>query len=79
MSSQAKILKDEQFVLNFIKENINNSSFMSKLKDVVSNSDKLTVPDWQKKEVLNRLEEYNKNPDNVFDFDEAIATIEASL
>lgn len=37
------------------------------------------LPAWQKKELDKRIEDYNKSPNNVQDFDEAMNEIESEL
>lgn len=48
----------------------------SGLEEDLTNSD---IPDWQKKELDKRLEEYKNNPDDVLDFEQAMDDIEKEL
>jgi hypothetical protein len=41
--------------------------------------DEVDVPEWQIKEVRNRLKDYKKNPDQVLDFDATMDEIEKDL
>lgn len=38
-----------------------------------------SIPEWQMKEVKQRLEDYKKNPDQVLDFDSAMDDIEKEI
>ena len=70
MSTQTNIVKDEQSVLNFIKENLSNNAFVEKIKNLLASDSNIDVPEWQQKEVLNRLEDYRKNPNDVLDWED---------
>lgn len=41
--------------------------------------DGLQIPNWQMKELDNRLEDYKKNPEQTLDFDKAMDDIESNL
>ncbi len=41
--------------------------------------EQIDIPDWQKNEVRERLEEYKNNPEQASDFDSAIDEIEKDL
>jgi len=41
--------------------------------------EQVDIPDWQKNEVRERLEEYKNNPEQASDFDSAIDEIEKDL
>lgn len=72
MSSKSDILKNENFVLNFIKDHSDDASFVSKLKAVVNaiKSDDSELPKWQQTELDKRLDAYKKKPNNVMDWED---------
>ena len=41
--------------------------------------EQIDIPGWQAKEVRERLEDYQHNPDQVLDFDEAMDNIEKEM
>jgi len=41
--------------------------------------EQITIPEWQVKEVRERMEQYKKNPGAALDFDEAMDDIEKDL
>ena len=41
--------------------------------------EELEIPEWHKRLVQQRLEEYSKNPDSALDFDSALNEIEKEL
>ena len=49
------------------------------LKNKFENIEEIDIPDWQKNEVRKRLEDYNKNPKQILDFDTAMDDIEKDL
>ena len=55
---------------------MNKQTFDSKGKTVVVNNE---VPNWQVDLVKKRYEDYLKNPDQIFDFYEALMDIEKDL
>lgn len=58
MSSQSL---NSEAVLNFIKENKNNLSFVAKVKDIVTskNDDSFDIPEWHKEVVRERIKNSN--------------------
>lgn len=51
----------------------------NKLKEKYKDIEKIDIPDWQMKEVRERLEGYNSNPNQAMDFDTALDDIEKDL
>lgn len=51
----------------------------NKLKNKYKDIEQIDFPEWQIKEVRNRLEDYNENPDQAIDFDQAMDDIEKDL
>lgn len=51
----------------------------NKLKNKYKDIEQIDLPEWQIKEVRNRLEHYNENPDQAIDFDQAMDDIEKDL
>jgi hypothetical protein len=49
----------------------------NKYKDI--ELEEISIPDWHKDLVLNRLEDYKQNPDSAMDFDSAMDDIEREL
>ncbi len=41
--------------------------------------EEINIPDWQKNEVRERIENYTNNPDKTMDFDSAMEDIEKDL
>jgi len=70
MNTQTNTFKEEQSVLNYIKNNLGNNSFVEKIKKLVSSDDDFDVPEWQQKEVSKRLADYHKNPKEVLDWED---------
>jgi len=46
---------------------------------IVSIEEEFQIPQWQKDEVLNRLEKYKENPTQTLDFDSMMDEIEKEL
>lgn len=67
MSSQSL---NSEAVLNFIKENKNNLSFVAKVKDIVTskNDDSFDIPEWHKEVVRERIK--NSNPQDYISLEE---------
>jgi hypothetical protein len=53
------------------------NNLKSKYKDI--EQEELGIPEWHIKLVLERLEDYRKNPDSALDFDSALNDIEKEL
>lgn len=51
----------------------------NKLKNKYKDIEQIDLPEWQIKEVCNRLEDYNENPSQAMDFDQAMDDIEKDL
>lgn len=51
----------------------------NKLKNKYKDIEQIDLPEWQIKEVRNRLEDYNENPSQAMDFDQAMDDIEKDL
>jgi len=51
----------------------------NKLKSKFKDIEEMNIPDWQRKEVRGRLDEYKNNPDQFLDFDTAMDNIEKEL
>ena len=49
------------------------------LKEQYNNIEEANIPDWQIKEVQKRMDDYQKNPDQVIDFDTALDDVEKHL
>jgi hypothetical protein len=49
----------------------------NKYKDI--ELEEISIPDWHKDLVLNRLEDYKQNPDSAMDFDSEMDDIEKEL
>ena len=49
------------------------------LKEQYNDIEEADIPDWQKKEVQKRMDDYQKNPDQVIDFDTALDDVEKHL
>ena len=49
------------------------------LKEQYNDIEEADIPDWQKKEVQKRMDDYLKNPDQVIDFDTALDDVEKHL
>jgi len=54
------------------------NTFLAFIKtlDYVSMPSENTIPQWQKDEVMQRLEDLEKNPENAIDFDQTLNDIE---
>lgn len=51
----------------------------NKLKSKFKDIEEMNIPDWQLKEVRERLDEYRNNPDQFLDFDTAMDNIVKEL
>lgn len=51
----------------------------NKLKNKYKDIEQIDLPEWQIKEVRNRLEDYNENTSQAMDFDQAMDDIEKDL
>jgi hypothetical protein len=49
------------------------------LKEQCKDIEEVNIPDWQIKEVQKRMDDYQKNPDQVIDFDTALDDVEKHL
>jgi len=49
------------------------------LKEQYKDIEEVNIPDWQIKEVQKRMDDYQKNPDQVIDFDTALDDVEKHL
>jgi tetrahydromethanopterin S-methyltransferase subunit G len=49
------------------------------LKEQYDDIEEANIPDWQIKEVQKRMDDYQKNPDQVIDFDTALDDVEKHL
>ena len=49
------------------------------LKKQYDDIEEANIPDWQKKEVLKRMDDYQKDPDQVIDLDAALDDVEKHL
>ena len=50
-----------------------------KEKYQVIEQNEISIPDWHKEIIDKRMRDYKNNPDDVYDFDEAMNDIEKSL
>ena len=69
MKTSSEIVKEKQSILNFIKDS-NDSNLIKKLKEFIAiyDSENQEIPQNQKEELDNRLNSYQKNPENVLDW-----------
>ncbi|MFK7756236.1 MAG: addiction module protein [Flavobacteriales bacterium] len=76
MNIETRKISIVQYILGLQRDDI-----LGKIEDIISSnsSEDIQIPEWQKQEVKQRLEEYRRNPDSAIDFDKAMDDIEKDL